>query len=138
MTDGEETARKELRALVLVGFPILVLLWAGFVWINDYVLTHGGIDVLIAVTPFCMLPYSIVMSIYAGFFMATFARGRWRHPWLWGITGIALTALFSVSILTLLSPIFPYISPVIFAFVVPVLSTAVILRLISIRKKVSL
>ena len=138
MTDGEETARKELRALVFVGFSILVLLWAGFVWINYYVVTHGGIDVLIAVTPFCMLPYSIVMGIYVGLFMARFARGRWRHPWLWGITGFALTALFSVSILALLSPIFPSLSPVLFAFVVPVLSIAVILRLISIRKKVSL
>ena len=139
MTDAEETARKEFKALVWVGFPILVLLWAGFVWINYYVLMYGGgIDVFIAVAPYCVFPYLIVMSIYAGIFMTTFARGRWKHPWLWGVAGIAMTALFSLGILILLSPIVPYLSPVIFAFVVPVLSIGLILRLIAIRKRVSL
>jgi len=141
MTDVQESlTRKQLTTLALIGLSILILFAAGFAWIYYYigVLGNGGVDVFLAVAPFCILPYLIVISIYVAFFMAKFAKGRWRYPWLWGFGGFALTVLFSVGLPILLSPVFPYQSPVIFTFLAPVLSTLAIMLLISIRKKVTL
>ena len=139
MTDVDNSiTTNQLTALALIGLSIVVLFALGFIWIDDYIMRHGGVDVFLAVAPFYILAYLIVISIYVGFFMAKFARGRWKHSGLWGIGGFVLTVLLSVGFPILLSPVFPYQSPVTFAFVAPVLSTLAMMLLISIRKKVTL
>ena len=128
--------KKQLITLALIGLLILVLFAAGFVW-----LYYGGVDVFLAFAPYFIFPYLVVISVYVGFFAARFAKGRWKHAWLWGIAGFALTLLFIMGFPSLLSPIFPYQSPAIFAgpalfaFLAPVLSGLLIVPLISIRRK---
>jgi hypothetical protein len=115
----------------------------GFVWLYYYVgvLGNGGVEVFLAFAPFCIFPYLVVISVYVGFYAARFAKGRWKHTWLRGIAGFALTLLFIMGFPILLSPVFPYqgpaifASPVIFAFLAPVLSALLIVLLISIRRK---
>ena len=82
----------------------------GFVWLYYYVgvLGNGGVEVFLAFAPFWIFPYLVVISVYVGFFAARFAKGRWKHAWLWGIAGFALTLLFIMGFPILLSPVFPY------------------------------
>lgn len=135
--------KKQLTTQALLGLLILVLFAAGFVWLYYYVgvLGNGGVDVFLAFAPFFIFPYLVVISVYVGFFAARFAKGRWKHAWLWGIAGFALTLLFIMGFPILLSPVFPYPSPAIFAgpaifaFLAPVLSALLIVLLISIRRK---
>ena len=135
--------KKQLTTLALTGLVILALFAAGFVWLYYYVgvLGHGGDEVVLALAPFWIFPYLAVISVYVGFFAARFAKGRWKHAWLWGIAGSALTLLFIMSFPGLLSPVFPYQSPTIFAgpailaFIALVFSVLLIMLLISIRRK---
>ena len=133
--------KKQLTTLALLGLLILVLFAAGFVWLYKGVLGNGGGEVFLALAPYWVFPYLVVISVYVGFFAARFAKGRWEHAWLWGIVGFALTLLFILGFPSLLSSVFPYQSPVIFAgpaifaFVAPVLSALLIVLLISIRRK---
>ena len=133
--------KKQLTTLALLGLLILVLFAAGFVWLYKGVLGNGGGEVFLALAPYWVFPYLVVISVYVGFFAARFAKGRWEHAWLWGIAGFALTLLFILGFPSLLSSVFPYQSPVIFAgpaifaFVAPVLSALLIVLLISIRRK---
>ena len=137
------TTKKQLTTLALLGLLILVLFAAGFVWLYVGVLGNGGGEVFLAYAPFWVFPYLVVISVYIGFFAARFAKGRWKHVWLWGIAGFALTLVFILGLPSLLSPVFPYPSPAIFAgpailaFVAPILSAVVIVLLISIRRKVT-
>jgi len=129
--------KKQLTTLALIGLVILVLFATGFVWLYYYVgvLGNGGVDVFLAFAPYFIFPYLVVISVYVGFFAARFAKGSWKHAWLWGIAGFALTLLFIMGFPILLSPIFPYPSPAIFAFLAPVFSALLIVLLISIRRK---
>ena len=135
--------RKQLTTLALMGLVILALFAAGFVWLYYYVgvLGNGGGEVVLALAPFWIYPYLVVISLYVGFFAARFARGRWKHAWLWGIAGFSLTLLFIPGFPFLLSPLFPDPGPVIFAgpailaFVAPVLSALLIVLIISLRRK---
>lgn len=74
----------------------------------------------LALAEFFIFYYVGVISVYVGFFTASFAKSRGKHAWLWGIAGFALT-LFA--------------GPVIFAFFAPVLLGMLIALLISIRRK---
>ena len=135
--------KKQLTTLALIGLVILALFAAGFIWLHYYVRVSGdgGGEVVLALSPFWLYPYLVVSSVYVGFFAARFAIGRWKHAWLWGIAGFALTLLFIIGIPSLLSTVFPYQSPeifagpAIFAFLAPVLSALFIVLLISIRRK---
>lgn len=134
--------KKQRTTLTLLGLGILILFAAGFAWLYYYVGVwgHGGGAVL-EFAPFWIYPYLIVTSVYVGFLAARFARARWKHPWLWGIAGFALTLLFIFGFPSLFLPIFPNPSPAIFAgpaivaFLAPVLSALLIVLLISTRKK---
>jgi hypothetical protein len=132
--------KKQLTTLALIGLVILVLFAAGFVWLLR-VLGSGDGDVFLALAPYWVFPYLAVTSVYVGFFAARAAKGRWKHAWLWGIAGFALTLLFLLGFPILLSPVFPYQGPAIFAgrpifaFLAPILSGVVIALLVSIRRK---
>jgi len=142
-TMDNSITKKQLTTLALLGLVILVLFAAGFVWLYYYVgvLGHGGGEVVLALAPYWVFPYLVVISLYVGFLAARFANGRWKLAWLWGIAGFALTFVFILGFPGLLSPVFPYQSPVIFAgpaifaFLAPVLSALFIVLLISIRRK---
>lgn len=72
--------KKQLTALALTGLVILALFAAGFVWLYFYgVLGNGGGEVVLALAPFWIYPYLVVVSLYVGFFAARFAKGRWKH-----------------------------------------------------------
>ncbi len=138
MAEVEDTsASKEFQKLALTGLSLITFFAIGSAWFYYYVgvLGHGGVDVLIAFAPLCFVPYLIVASIYVGFFTAKFANSRWKYPWLWGISGFVLTILLIIGLPMLLESVFPYQSPVIFAFFAPVLSTSLIMLLISMRRK---
>ena len=131
---------KQLMRLGLIGLAIVLLFavsFAGF-WYYVGVLGNGGVDVLIAFMPVCLLPYVVVISVYVGFFSAKFANRRWQYPWLWGIGGFVLTILFIVGLPLLFASVFPYQSPAIFAFFAPVLSALSMMLFSSIRRKVVL
>ena len=135
-TMDNSITKKQLTTLALLGLLILVLFATGFVW-----LYYGDVDVFLAFAEFYIFPYVVVISVYVGFFAARFAKGRSKHAWLWGIAGFALTLIFIIGFPSLLSPVFPYASPAIFAgpaifaFLAPVLSALIIVLLISIRRK---
>ena len=142
-TMDNSITKKQLTTLALIGLVILVLFAAGFIWLHYYVRVSGigGGEVVLALSPFWLYPYLVVSSVYVGFFTARFAKGRWKHAWLWGIAGFALTLLSIIGIPSFLSPVFPYQSPEIFAgppifaFLAPVLSASFVVLLISIRRK---
>ncbi len=139
MTDMKNSGTmNQLTSLAMIGLSILVLFALGFIGVDDYVMRHGGVDVLMAVTVFYVLIYLIVIGIYVGFFVARFAKGKSKYFRLWGIGGFILSVLFGIGFPILLSPVFPYQSPILFVFLAPVLSTLTIMLLISIRKKVVL
>lgn len=146
ITMDNSITKKQLTTLALIGLVILALFAAGFVWLYYYVgvLGNGGGEVVLALSPFWVFPYLVIISVYVGFFAARFAKGRWKHAWLWGIAGFALTLLFILGFPSLLSPVFPYqgptifARPAIFAFLAPVLSALLIVLLISIRRKATL
>jgi hypothetical protein len=135
--------KKQLTALALIGFVILALLAASFICLHYYVRVSedGGGEVVLALSPFWLYPYLVVSSVYVGFFTARYAKGRWKHTWFWGIAGFTLTLLFTIGIPSLVSPVFPYQSPeifagpAIFAFLAPILSALFIVLVLSIRKK---
>ena len=138
-TMDNSITKKQLTTLALIGLLILVLFAAGFVW-----LYYGDVDVFLAFAEFFIFLYLAVISVYVGFFAARFAKGRPKQAWLWGIAGFALTLIFIIGFPSLLSPVFPYPSPAIFAgpaifaFVAPVLSALLIVLLISIRRKATM
>jgi len=140
-TMDNSITKKQLTTLALLGLLILVLFAVGFAWLYKGVLGNGDGEVFLALAPYWVFPYLIVVSAYVGFFAARFAKGRWKHAWLWGIAGFALTLLFILGFPSLLASAFPYQSPVIFAgpaifaFVAPVLSALFIVLFISIRRK---
>jgi len=127
--------KKQITTLALIGFVILALFAAGFVCLYYYVgvLGHGGGEVVLALSPFWIFPYLVVISVYVGFLTARFARGRSKHAWLWGIGGFTLTLLCIMGFPGLLSPVFPSPSPEIFA--APVLSALFVVLLIYLRRK---
>ena len=140
---NDPITKKKITTLTLIGVVILGLFAASFVWLvyDVRVSGDGGGELFLAYAPFWIFPYLTISSVYVGFFAAVFAKGRWKHPWLWGITGFALTFLFVMSMPSLLSPIFPFQSPeifagpAIFAFLAPIFSALLIVLLISIRGK---
>ncbi len=142
MTSMDNSITKnQLKTLVLLGLIILVLFAASFVWLYKVVLGNGKGEVFLAIAPYWIYSYLVGVSIYVGFLATRFAKGRWKRGWLWGIAGCALTLLFILGFPGLLSPLFPYQSPeifagpAIFAFLAPVLSASFIVLLISIRRK---
>jgi hypothetical protein len=141
ITMDNSTTKKQLKTLALLGFIILVLFAIGFVWLYKVVLGNGDGEAFLALAPYWVYPYLVVVSVYVGFFVARFAKGRRKHAWLWGIAGFALTLLFILGFPSLLSPIFPYQSPeifagpAIFAFFAPVLSALLMVMLIFLRRK---
>ena len=141
MVEADDTlTSKQLTTLALIGVSLFILFAAGFAWFYYYVdfLGHGGGDLFIAFAPFCFFPYLVVISIYVGIFTTKFAKGKWKYPWLWGISGFLLTVLLIIGLPLSLESVFPHQSPAIFAFVAPVLSTPLIMLLISIRRKAAL
>jgi len=133
--------RKQLTTLAVLGLAILVLFAVVFIWLYEGVLGNGEGDAFLAYAPFWIFPYLVVSSGYVGFFAARFAKGTGKHASLWGIAGFALTLLFVAGFPGLVSPIFPYQGPVIFAgpaifaFLAPVFSALLIVLLISIRRR---
>jgi hypothetical protein len=142
-TMDNSITKKQFSILALIGLAILVLFAVGFIWLHYVVRVSGdgGGEVVLALSPFWLYPFLVVSCVYVGFLAVRFAKARWKHAWLWGIAGFALTLLFIIGIPSLLSPIFPYQSPeifagpAIFAFLAPVLSALFILLLISICRK---
>ena len=140
---NDPISKKKLTTLTLIGVVILGLFAAGFVWLVYYVRVSGdgGGELFLAYAPFWIFPYLVVSSVYVGFFAAAFAKGKWKHTWLWGITGFALTLLFIMGMPSLLSPISPFqnpeifAGPALFAFLAPIFSALLIGLLISIRRK---
>jgi hypothetical protein len=136
--------KKQLTTLALLGLVILALFAAGFVWLYKGVLGNGGGEVFLALAPYWLYPYLVVSSGYVGFLAASFAKGSGQPAWLWGMAGFTLTLLFIMGLPSLLSPVFPYPTPVIFAgpailaFVAPVLSALLPVLLISLRSKATL
>lgn len=140
---GDSITKKQLATLILIGWLILVLFAAGFIWLHYFVRVsgEGGGEAVLVLSPFWLYPYLAVNSVYAGFFAARFAKGRWKHAWLWGIAGFFLTLLFIIGGPGLLSSVFPFqgpkifAGPAIFAFLAPVLSALFTVLFISIRRK---
>ena len=140
--DGTIT-KKQITILTLIGFLVLCLFVAGFIWLVYYVRVSGdrGGEKFLDYSPYWVFPYLVVMSIYVGIFAMRFAIGSWKLTWLWGILGFALTLLFILIIPTLLLPIFPdqgpliFNGPAIFAFLAPILSALIIVLLIFTRRK---
>ena len=132
---------KQLTTLALIGLLILGLFAAGFVWLYQGVLGNGQGEAFLAYAPFWVFPYLVVNSVYVGFFATSFANGRGKPAWLWGVAGFALTLLFILSLPSLFSPIFPYQSPeifagpAIFAFLAPILAALLLVLVLSIRRK---
>lgn len=143
-TMAESITKKQLTNLVLLGLSILLLFAAAFVWLYAGVLGNGRGEAFLAYAPFWVFPYLVVNSVYAGFFAARFARDRGTFAWPWGIAGFALTLLCILGIPSLLSPLFPYESPeifagpAIFAFAAPMLSVLLIVLLISMRRRATI
>lgn len=135
--------KKQLTTLTVLGFVILALFAVGFVWLSYYVgmLGNGGGEVVLALAPFWIYPYLVVSSLYVGFFVASFAKGRRQQTWLWGSAGVVLTLLTTLSLPSLLAPLLPdpgpeiFAGPAILAFLAPVLSALLLVRLISRRRK---
>lgn len=127
---------KQFSTLALIGLLILVLFAASFVW-----LAYGGAEVFPAFAEYWIYPYLAVSSFYVGFLAVRFTKGRRKRAWLWGIAGFTLTLLFIIGLPSLLSSIFPYSDPAIFAghaifaFLAPVVSALFIVRLTSISRK---
>lgn len=137
---GNSITKLQFKTLVLLGSLILMLFAAGFAWLVREVAGSGRGEDLLVYAPFWIYPYLVVTSVYVGFIAVWCAKGRWKHAWLWGIAGFALTLLFILGFPSLLSPIFPYQGPEIFAgpailaFIAPILSALFIVLFISIRK----
>ncbi len=135
--------KKQLTTLALLGLLILVLFAAGFVWFSLYVsvLGNGSEDGFLAFLRFWIYPYLVVISVYVGFFASRYAKGKWKHAWLWGIAGVPLTLLLILGFPGLLLPLFPHQGPVIFGgpaiftFLAPGLSAMIMVLLISLRRK---
>ena len=133
--------KTQLTTRALTGLSILVLFAACFVWLyyEGAVLGHG--EEVLAYAPFWIYPYLVVSSVYVGFFVASLAKSRWKHAWLWGVAGFALTLLFILVIPGLLSAVFPipgpeiFAGPAIFAFLAPILSAPLVVLFISMREK---
>jgi hypothetical protein len=142
-TMDNSITKKQLTTLALLGFLILGLFVAGFVWLvySVRVSGAGGGELFLAYAPYWTFPYLIVGSVYVGFFAARFAQGRWKQTWFWGISGFALTLIFLIGIPRLLANVFPFPSPeifggpAIFAFLAPILSALLLALLISRRSK---
>ncbi len=135
-TMSNSITSKQLTTLVLIGLLILALFAASFVW-----LVYGGAEVFPAFAEYWIYPYLGVSSFYVGFLAARITKNRGKHAWLWGIAGLALTLLFIMGLPSLLTPVFPYSDPAIFAghaifaFIAPVLSALFILRLTALSRK---
>lgn len=133
--------KKQLITLALTGLLILGLFAAGFVWLYRGVLGNGQGEAFLAYAPFWVFPYLVVNSVYVGFFTASFAKGRGKPVWLWGIAGFALTLVFILGLPSLFLPIFPYQSPEIFAgpaivaFLAPILAALLLVLVLFIRRK---
>lgn len=133
--------KQQLITLALTGLLVLVLFAAGFVWLYQGVLGNGEGETFLAYAPFWVFPYLVVNSLYVGFFAASFAKGRRKPAWLWGVAGFALTILFILSLPSLFSPLFPDQSPEIFAgpaivaFLAPILAALVLMLVLSTRSK---
>ena len=140
-TIGNPISKKQLTTLVLFGLLILVLFAVSFLWLYQGVLGSGEGELFLSLAPYWVFPYLLVNSLYVGFLAANCARGRWNHAWLWGMAGFASTILFILALPSLLSPLWPYQGPEIFAgpailaFLAPVLSTLWIVLLISTRRR---
>ena len=120
---------KEIKRLALIGLAIIGLFAAGLAGIR-YVEDPGwgmGLYTL------WWLAYPLIISIYVGFFAGKVAKGRWRFFWLWGVAGFLLTLISINNLPPLLGTVFSYRSAIIFPFIAPVLSAALILRLIGLR-----
>jgi apolipoprotein N-acyltransferase len=139
-TKDNSITQEQFIKLALLGLIILILFAAGFFWLDKEVLGNGEGELFLAYAPFWVYPYLVVVSVYVGFFVARYAKGRRRHAWIWGIAGFTLTLLFILGFPGLLSPIFPFKSPeifagpAIFAFLAPMLSSLIMLLLIPNRK----
>lgn len=135
--------KRQLTSLALTGLVILGLFVAGFIWLVYFVRVAGesGGELSLAYAPFWIFPYLAVGSLYVGFFVARVAQGGGQHPWLWGSVGFVLTLLSLLGLPSLLSPLFPYPSPeifagpAIFAFLAPVLAALFMVWFISLRTK---
>lgn len=133
--------KKQLITLALTGLLILGVFAAGFVWLYQGVLGNGEGEAFLAYAPFWVFPYLAVNSVYVGFFAASFAKGRGKPVWPWGIAGFALTLLFILGLPSLFSPIFPnqspeiFAGPALFAFLAPVLAALVLVVVLSTRSK---
>ena len=122
---------KEIKRLALIGLSIIGLFAAGLAGIR-YVEDPGwGIGLY----TLWWLAYPLIISIYVGFFAGKVAKGRWRFFWLWGVAGFLLNRISIVVLPQLLVPVFSYRSVIILPFIAPVLSAAILLAIIVIRKK---
>lgn len=136
-TRNNSIPNKQFTTLAFFGLLILVLFGVGFLWLVQDVLGNGEGERFLSLAPFWVYPYMFVNSIYVGFLSVIFARGRWNRVWLWGMAGFASTLLFILALPSLLSPLWPYqgpeifAGPAIFAFLAPVLSALLLVILIS-------
>jgi hypothetical protein len=132
--------KKKLTTLAVIGLLILVLFAASFAWFYNYAGVAGE-DKFIAFLRFWIYSYWVGSSVYVGLFAARFAKGKRSQAWFWGIAAVPLTLLFILGFPSLLSPLFPHQSslifggPAIFAFLAPIFSALLIVVLISIRRK---
>ena len=130
---------KPLTKLALIGALLYVLFLAGLAGFYYYAGFIGEVStgVMFIFAPLWFFSYLIVISGYSGFFMAKLAQGRWKYPWLWGISGGILTSLLMEGF----APVFQFsslLSIVIVSFVAPILSTLLIGLLISVPRRTTL
>ena len=126
-----DLSSKEIKRLALIGLAIIGLFAAGLAGIR-YAEDPG---LGIGLYTLWWLSYPLIISIYVGFFAGKVAKGRWRFFWLWGVAGFLLTRISIVVLPRLPGPAFSYPSAIILPFIAPVLSAALILLLIDLRKR---
>jgi hypothetical protein len=129
MAKKEDTLTgKQLTKLALIGLLLWVFFLAGSAGLAFFFyagfLRHVETGLVMVLGPLWFFAYVIVIGVYTGFFMAKLAQGRWKYPWLWGISGGVLTSLLLVRLPIMFSSLF--VDVLIFSFFVPILPTLLI------------
>ena len=136
----ESLSRKQLTKLAAVGIILLLSFVAVFFFTlvyNGGLLSDGGLGAMIMFSFSFSISYVLVMSVYVGYLVSAFARGRRRYPFRWAIIGFVLTVVAIILLYRLRSSLLPYWSPICFAFLAPIWSALFTILLIDSRGKPS-
>ena len=134
----ESLSRKQLMNLGAIGIILVLSFIAVFFFTlvyNGGLLADRGPGVIIVFVVSFSISYLIVISVYVGYLVSAFARGRRSYPFLWAIIGFVLTMVAIILLYRLPSSLFPFWSPIFFAFLAPILSALLTILLIVSRRK---